>query len=101
MLHKVCRHLAGELASSQEHTGDVLSFGSANKYAPALHAFGHPARPANSGQSSSVDRAFIQRIRQQSKRLRVAVEGSPSDGSEGSEDREMPQSHPLLPSGQG
>jgi hypothetical protein len=42
-----------------------------------------------------------QRIRQQSKRLRVAVEGSPSDGSEGSEDREMPQSHPLLPSGQG
>ena len=35
------------------------------------------------------------------KRLRAASEGSPSDGSEGSEDRIMPQSHPLLPSGQG
>jgi hypothetical protein len=42
-----------------------------------------------------------QRVRQQPKRLRAAFEGSPSDGSEGSEDREMPQSHPLLPSGQG
>ena len=35
------------------------------------------------------------------KRLRAASEGSPSDGSEGSEDRNMSPSNPPSPSGQG
>ena len=41
------------------------------------------------------------RLRKSPKRLRAVSEGSPSDGSEGSEDRDMPQSCPPLPSGQG
>ena len=62
-------------------------------------------RPPHAGMLCYVDgskhRLNSYAVLNQSQRLRAASEGSPSDGSEGSEDRIMPQSHPLLPSGQG